>query len=214
MFRISLSDGIGVAGVVLAIVLVVLDKAGKLKGGWLFALLFLAGAMTLFIALGNSWVMEAPSKWKLWRGALMFSLVAFAFSATAIWISGSEPEQQATGVQEADKPAPRPMLRGTIDQVTGLITPESGHTFLVRMSLNNDGEESAAMDFVLHVTKDGKEIFQSLPDGFTRLDLRPAVDVVLGISDNLSVKAALVRKGMPVGGFLWYVPKTSHVTDE
>jgi len=54
------SDVIGIGGIALGTVFLVLDKAGKLKGGWLLGLLCLAGAMTLFIALGNSWVWMPP----------------------------------------------------------------------------------------------------------------------------------------------------------
>lgn len=92
MFKVSFSDCIGVAGIVLAIVLAVLDKAGKLKGSWLFALLVVAGVMTLFTALGNGWVMDAPAKWKLWRGALTVCIVALAYGGLAIWIAPSQHE--------------------------------------------------------------------------------------------------------------------------
>jgi hypothetical protein len=87
MLRFSFSDGIGIAGIVLAVVLLVLDKAGKLKGHWLLVLLAVAGFMTLFIAIGNSWVMDAPPQWKIWRGALMFCSVVLAYSGIALWIS-------------------------------------------------------------------------------------------------------------------------------
>lgn len=98
--RISFSDTIGILGIVLAIVLVVLDKAGKLKGGWLVALLCLAGAMTLFIAVGNSWVMDAPEKWKIWRGAFMIALVALAYSGVALWILGNPNEGASVAEDE------------------------------------------------------------------------------------------------------------------
>ncbi len=88
MEKVSFSDGIGIAGIILAVILLVLDKAGKLKGGLLIALLCLAGAMTLFLAVGNSFVLDAPTKWRVWRGLLMCSLVAFTYSGLAIWISG------------------------------------------------------------------------------------------------------------------------------
>jgi hypothetical protein len=84
--RISFSDDIGVAGIILAVILVVLDKAGKLKGAWLIGLLSVAGAMTLFLALGNSWVLDAPIKWKIWRGILTVTLVGLSYSGVAIWI--------------------------------------------------------------------------------------------------------------------------------
>jgi hypothetical protein len=79
---------------VLAIVLVVLDKAGKLKGGWLYGLLAVAGLMTLFIAIGNSWVTDAPERWKIWRGGLLFCVVILAYSGLAIWISEGHGEQK------------------------------------------------------------------------------------------------------------------------
>jgi hypothetical protein len=109
MEKISFSDVIGVGGIVLATVLLVLDKAGKLKGGWLFALLCLAGAMTLFIALGNSWVIDAPGSWKLWRAGLMVSLVAFTYSGLAIWISA--PSGEITKSQNAPQPQPVPEVK-------------------------------------------------------------------------------------------------------
>jgi hypothetical protein len=98
--RPSLSfDVIGIVGIILTIVFIVLDKAGKLKGGLLIGLLCFAGVMTLFLAIGNSFVLDAPVKWKLWRGLLMFSLVAFIYSGMAIWISseGAPPESSTKG---------------------------------------------------------------------------------------------------------------------
>jgi hypothetical protein len=94
VFNVSLSDGIGIAGIVFAIVIFVLDKAGKLKGGWLLALLIIAAFMTMFIVLGNSWVTGAPDKWKLWRGLLMFCIVAFAYSGISIWIFTGDSNEQ------------------------------------------------------------------------------------------------------------------------
>lgn len=92
MEKLPFSDAIGIVGIIATIVLLVLDKAGKLKEGWLLGLLVAAGLMTLFIAIGNSWVLEGPSHWKLWRAAFMFCLVGFVYSAAAIWISGNKPE--------------------------------------------------------------------------------------------------------------------------
>ena len=106
--RPSLSfDVIGIVGIILTIVFIVLDKAGKLKGGLLIGLLCLAGVMTLFLAIGNSFVLDAPIQWKLWRGLLMFSLVAFIYSGLAIWISSEEPPQE--GYKEPVNP-PKPSL--------------------------------------------------------------------------------------------------------
>jgi hypothetical protein len=87
MPRFSFSDIIGVAGMVLAFVLIVLDKAGKLKGHWLYILLAVAAFMTLFIAIGNTWVMDAALGWRIWRGSLMFCTVVLTYSGIALWIS-------------------------------------------------------------------------------------------------------------------------------
>jgi hypothetical protein len=92
-------DAVGIVGIILAIVLLVLDKAGKLKGSWLVGLLCLAGVMTLCLALGNSFVLDAPLKWRIWRGLVMFCIVAFTYSGLAIWISG--PKEQATIIRPA-----------------------------------------------------------------------------------------------------------------
>jgi len=102
-YRISFGDTIGIAGIVLAVVLLVLDKAGKLKGGLLFGLLCLAGAMTLFLALGNGFVADAPEKWRFWRGSLLVCLVGFTYSGLAIWISPSAPIENKLAVSPHDR---------------------------------------------------------------------------------------------------------------
>ncbi|HXM92961.1 MAG TPA: hypothetical protein VOA64_01715 [Candidatus Dormibacteraeota bacterium] len=122
MERVPFSDVIGIGGIVFAIVLLVLDKAGKLKGGWLFGLLCLAGAMTLFIAIGNSWVIDAPNiKWKLWRGGLMAALVVFTYSGLAIWISTSSVAESHEGIP--NEPPQTPRLRSHIDITTLRLHP-------------------------------------------------------------------------------------------
>src|ERR1700677_5026428 len=89
-YRVTFADGIGFSGIILAFVLLALDKAGKLKGGWLLGLLALAAVMTLFVAIGNSWVLDAPMKWKIWRGVLLVGIVLLTYSGMAIWISGAQ----------------------------------------------------------------------------------------------------------------------------
>jgi hypothetical protein len=106
--KIPFSDVVGIGGIALATVLLVLDKAGKLKGERLLGLLCLAGAMTFFIALGNSWVMDSPHRWRLWRGALMLCFVAFTYSGLAIWIAGSEGKTEGaeSGIEPNKQPVP------------------------------------------------------------------------------------------------------------
>jgi hypothetical protein len=105
--KIPFSDVVGIAGIALATVLLVLDKAGKLKGGWLLGLLCLAGVMTLFIALGNSWIMDSPLKWRLWRGTLIVCCVGLVYSGLAIWIS--ESEEKIEGAESGVDPNKRPV---------------------------------------------------------------------------------------------------------
>lgn len=119
-YRVSFSDAIGIVGIILTVVFLVLDKAGKLKGGWLLGLLLVAGAMTLFIAIGNPWVLDAPPRWKIWRGALMFSVVALTYSGASIWVASgpaTSSEQQASNsavpVQHAGSPTPETVASDT-----------------------------------------------------------------------------------------------------
>ena len=115
----------------------------------------------------------------------------------------------------------KPMLRGTIHQVTEINSRDLGNRFLVRMSVSNDGEDSAATGFILHVTdKGGKELLHESPMEIA--DFRLTVDVagqpqqlVLQKSDNLAFKSHIsVKKGTPLDGFLLYAPKLAHVPDK
>lgn len=95
---------LGFLGIISAIVLLVLDKAGKLKGPVLLVLLGVAAVMTLPLALANSWFKDTPwSMLKFSKGAFMVSLVAICYSAVAIWISPAggkvESSESATGNQ-------------------------------------------------------------------------------------------------------------------
>jgi len=89
---ISFSDGLAVAAIVLTIVLVVLDKAGKLRGPTLFCLLALAAVMTIPLVLGNSWVSASPNGTaKMFRVMLLMCMVGVGYAALSAWIAtGSE----------------------------------------------------------------------------------------------------------------------------
>lgn len=89
---ITLDRSLAIVGVVAAIVLVVLDKAGKLKGPALLGLLGVAALMTLPLALGNSWIKDTTwGTLKFSKIALMVSLVALCYSAFALWVSQPTP---------------------------------------------------------------------------------------------------------------------------
>jgi hypothetical protein len=124
MAKITFSDFIGILGIVFAVVLLVLDKAGKLKGQLLFVLLGIAAIMTLFIAIGNSWVIDAPERWKMWRGALLLCTVALVYSGVAIWIYSdtSSVSVGTLGAEQKFKPATE-----TPSFITGSNTTSTGN---------------------------------------------------------------------------------------
>src|SRR5579863_1155448 len=103
MFKLSFSDGLAIVGFILAIVLVVLDKAGKLKGTTLFVLLTVAAALTLPLALGNTWVANSPSiAQKIFRGMRMLCIVGASYTGLCVWISTGD------AVSPNDVPEPTP----------------------------------------------------------------------------------------------------------
>jgi hypothetical protein len=104
----SWSDIVGIAGIVFAILLFVLDKAGKLHGGWLYGLLALAAAMTLFIVIGNSWVLDS-GKWKAWRVVFMACTTLLLYSGMAVWIYEPTPvplEAHPAAIPVHEQPKP------------------------------------------------------------------------------------------------------------
>lgn len=117
MPELSFDRVLAIVGIVLSIVLLVLDKAGKLKGAALFLLLALAALMLVPLALGNSWVKETP--WgilKFSKGLLTVSAILVGYSLLAIWIS-TVPESKAqlpspgTGNPGPTGPAPTPATK-------------------------------------------------------------------------------------------------------
>lgn len=104
MFRVPFSEALAILGSVLAIVLIVLDKAGKLKGPMLLILLAVAAVLTLPLALSCPWVRDAsPRMLQFSRGMLMVFLVGVVYSIIAVWISGSAtPPQQDVSAPNID----------------------------------------------------------------------------------------------------------------
>jgi hypothetical protein len=117
--KIGFSDGLALVGIAATILLVVFDKAGKLKGGPL--LLFLLGIAILMVvplAIGNSWVLDVPSvSLKFSRAALCVCVLGVIYSLLAIWISSSEAQIESqkaepqTTAQQLNKEEKPPTLR-------------------------------------------------------------------------------------------------------
>jgi hypothetical protein len=110
--EITLDRALAIAGIVAAIVLVVLDKAGKLRGPALLVLLGVAALMTLPLGLGNSWIKDTPwGMLKFSKMTLIVSIVAVCYSACAVWISQpthTEEEQVVKQPQEPESLPPVP----------------------------------------------------------------------------------------------------------
>ncbi len=91
MEKVSFSDGLAISGLILAIVLVVLDKAAKLKGPLLYGLLAVAACMALPLVFSLPWVCNAPAGIPLYaRRMLTFFIVGVIYSVLAVWISVDE----------------------------------------------------------------------------------------------------------------------------
>lgn len=91
MPKLAVEDVLFFVGSALTIVLLVLDKAGKLKGPMLLVLLAIAAMFMLPVALGNSWVVDAPSPMlKFSRALLLLMTVGMAYSLLAVWVSTDE----------------------------------------------------------------------------------------------------------------------------
>src|SRR5260370_41325860 len=84
---------------VLALVLIILDKTGKLTVSVLLILLTLAAALAMHPAIANRCVASAPSaRRRYWRRSAAVILVLSGFSAVGLWIF---PSTQHPAVGEA-----------------------------------------------------------------------------------------------------------------
>ena len=87
MAKLSLELWWAIFGLVLTIMLVVLDKAGKLKGSALLWMLLIAAMMTGPLVLGNPIVEGVSEAWKWWVRGVMMAIVGLSYWAISIWIS-------------------------------------------------------------------------------------------------------------------------------
>lgn len=85
--RISFEIGLAIGGLVLTIILLVLDKADKLRGPTLYWLLAIAALMTLPLVFGNAVVMDATGAWKYWVRGTALATWGVIYTALGIWIS-------------------------------------------------------------------------------------------------------------------------------
>lgn len=92
-FKVSFTDGFAFFGLAATIVLVVLDKAGKLKGPLLLFLLALAILTVVPIAIGNPWVHSPTSSAaRFSRRVICLSILGVLYGLLAMWVSESKGE--------------------------------------------------------------------------------------------------------------------------
>jgi hypothetical protein len=134
MRRISFSDGLAIAGLILAIVLVVLDKAEKLKGPLLLVLLGVAACMAIPLLFSVPWVAEASAGMpRITRQLLMVFLLGALWAFVAIWITPATPES-ATTVPPAPQPSSKTVSLPFPNITIGCTTFIPMGTFLDQMS--------------------------------------------------------------------------------
>ena len=88
MWKVSSTDGLAIGGGILAIMLIVMDKAGKLKGPMLFVLLAFAACMALPLCFSASWVTRENASIAIFaRRMLMVFAVGLIYAALCVWIT-------------------------------------------------------------------------------------------------------------------------------
>jgi hypothetical protein len=87
MGKVSFSNGLAIGRGILAIVLIVLDKAGKLKGPVLFVLLAVAACMALPLYFSASWVTSENAAMPILLGVCSWFSWLALFIRGYVWIS-------------------------------------------------------------------------------------------------------------------------------
>jgi hypothetical protein len=149
MFKLSFSDVLALLAIPFTIVLLVLDKAGKLKGSTLFVLLALAGALTLPAALNVAWVSDAQGLARVARGLLIVFSVGLIYSAIAVWVVGSDSITESKEKYE---------LLGTVYSVgvgTPSNQPQDVSAFIIA-NVRNVGIPTIVTDWSLEVSPPGR----------------------------------------------------------
>lgn len=91
MPTVSFSDGLAISGLILTVVLVVLDKSGKLKGPLLLALFAVAVSLAIPLLFSIRWIADAPPGPSAFaRRALAISLLGVIWAGSCVWITNSD----------------------------------------------------------------------------------------------------------------------------
>jgi hypothetical protein len=144
MFKLDFASVSFLIGVVLAFVLLALDKAEKLKGPWPLVLLGIGALLTLPLALNVPIVANAQGVTKGFRIFAAICVVGFVYSVLAAWISAPEIKTESSpSIAEQSTPAspsPTAILESVKDAVREASEPERADIFaaLVIESVQND----------------------------------------------------------------------------
>jgi hypothetical protein len=160
MWKIGFSEFLGIVGVVAGILLVVLDKAGKMKNPTtLLLLLGVAAAMMLPLALGNSWVRNAPSLiLKFARGGLAVCLVGVFFFGLAAWIFTSTSDDKE--VTASPSLSIYPEIIKTTPELKRYFGPDSNYA--IQITATNGPDKHIATNFY-YKTILIDQLFQTAP---------------------------------------------------
>jgi hypothetical protein len=152
---------IGIAGIVAAIVLLVLDKAGKIKGGALFVLLGIAAIITLPFCFSVPWVKASFGMALFARRMLMAFLVGTAYSILCVWISsGNQTSESTEHVAQGGTPG---QPTGPANQTPTSIAEPSDHPKNPHSGIQKNPPKANVKQPSVHIPEVNSGISQQVP---------------------------------------------------
>jgi hypothetical protein len=132
----SVDRSLGVGGVVFATVLLVLDKAGKLKGPLLLILLAIALCMLIPILFSIPWVAHASPGSQVWaRRLFMTFLVGVLWASLSVWVTSGIPNKDSEPVEHLSSQI-------TVKELDLLLIPHGNNSPLLCLEVKNKGDDA------------------------------------------------------------------------
>ncbi len=150
----NVDRNIAVGGVALATILVVLDKAGKLKGTLLLILLAVAVFMLTPVLLALPWVSHATPGSQIWaRRSLIVFTLGLIWAGLSVWVTNGPPTAESkVGVGIPSKK--------TLDLA---LTPHGNSSPLLCLEVKNQGEDASITATIRIVSKSYGDLFDTRP---------------------------------------------------
>lgn len=162
MPKFDFSVGSFLVGTAFAIFLIVLDKAGKLKGPMLLVLLAVSALLTLPLALNADWVSNAHGLAKFSRVFLMLCVVGVGYALIAIWVTAdgeSETAKTENGKASAAIKEELPDFKIGLGQLASFYQKQGDKTLiLMEVQIANFGAPSVAINWEIHYKSSSLEI--------------------------------------------------------